>query len=277
MREANEFELVRESAEYLQSRIPYSPQAGIILGTGSGHSMDSWKIDLEIPIKKIPHLIPPHVISHAGKVLFATIENIPCIIFSGRVHYYEGHELTEVVRPVRLMKMLGCSHLILTNASGGINPDFAAGDIVIIRDHINLSQINPLNGHNESRWGLRFPEMKNAYDRKWREAVKLNSMVNGINVKDGVYAYVQGPSLETEAECEFLFRIGADLVGMSTIPEVITARHMDMNVLGISVVANASYPPERVGPITVEGIVEVVEGRAKDVARVIEQALKHIG
>lgn len=273
MIESDEFRIVHESVEFLKNKIPYTPSVGIILGTGSGHSLDSWQIDFEISIRKVPHLVPPHVISHSGKILFSKIKDIPVIIFSGRVHYYEGHDLQEVVRPIRIMRELGCTHLILTNASGGINPGFDPGDIILLKDHINFAQINPLRGQHEPRWGLRFPEMKNAYDPEWRANLKLNAKANGLDVKEGTYAYVTGPSLETAAECEFLFRIGADLVGMSTVPEVITARHAGLKVLGISVVANASYPPERVSAITLEGIVGVVESKVEVVGQIIELAL----
>jgi len=271
---SDEYRLVRDSAEFLKSKIPYTPQVGIILGTGLGHCVDQWKIDFEVSFRHIPHLVPAHVLSHSGKVFIATIENIPVIIFSGRVHYYEGHEMTEVVMPVRIMHELGCKSMIVTNASGGVNPDFNAGDIVLIKDHISFFQKNPLRGSNEDRWGPRFPETRNAYDVQWRNEVKNKSAAQGIVCKEGVYAGVPGPSLETEAECEFLHRMGGDLVGMSTVPEVIAARHMYMKVLGISVVANASYPPEKVEAVTVESIVTVVSEKSKEVGKVIEVALR---
>lgn len=273
MSASDEYRLVRESADFLKNKIPYTPQVGIILGTGLGRCADQWKIDLEIPFRQIPHLIPAHVLSHAGKVLFAKIQDTPVIIFSGRVHYYEGYEMTEVVLPVRIMQALGCHSMIITNASGGLNIDYAAGDIILLRDHISFFQKNPLRGSNEDRWGPRFPEIRKAYDTAWRDAVKEKSAAADIEVKEGVYTGVPGPSLETEAECAFLYNMGGDLVGMSTIPEVIVARHMNMKVLGISVVANISYPPEKVEPVTVESIVNVVQERTGDVGKIIEMAL----
>jgi purine-nucleoside phosphorylase len=270
---SEEYRLVRESTDFLKNKIPYAPQVGIILGTGLGHCMDRWKIDYEISFRHIPHLVSGHVLSHTGKVFFAQIENVPTIIFSGRVHYYEGHEMTEVVLPVRIMHELGCDKMIVTNASGGVNPGFNAGDIVLLKDHISFFQKNPLRGSNEDRWGPRFPEIRNAYDGAWRNVVKSHSSEIGITFKEGVYVGVPGPSLETEAECAFLHNMGGDLVGMSTIPEVIVARHMNMKVMGISVVANASYPPEKVETVTVESIVNVVEGKCEDVGKIIEVAL----
>ena len=273
MSASDEYKLVRESAEYLKNKIPYTPQVGIILGTGLGHCMDQWKIDLEIPFRQIPHLIPGHVLSHSGKVFFATIENVPAIIFSGRVHYYEGREMMEVVLPVRIMHELGCTSMIVTNASGGINPDFNAGEMVFIKDHISFFQKNPLRGSNEDRWGARFPEIRNAYDVTWRNAVKAHLSEKEFEYKEGVYVGVPGPSLETEAECAFLYNMGGDMVGMSTIPEVIVARHMNMKVMGISVIANISYPPEKSDEVTVESIVNVVQQRTGDVGKIIEMAM----
>lgn len=276
MSASDEYRLVRESAEYLKNKMPYTPQVGIILGTGLGHCMDQWKVDLEIPFRQIPHLIPGHVLSHTGKVFFAKIENVPAIIFSGRVHYYEGREMTEVVLPVRIMHELGCTRMIVTNASGGINPDFNAGEIVFIRDHISFFQKNPLRGSNEDRWGPRFPEIRKAYDTEWRNAVQHKASSMDIHCKEGVYVGVPGPSLETESECAFLYNMGGDLVGMSTIPEVIVGRHMDMKVMGISVVANMTYPVERAESVSVEGIVNVVQEKCGDVAKLIEIAVQQI-
>lgn len=276
MSASDEYRLVRESADFLKNKIPYAPQMGIILGTGLGHCVDGWKIDYEIPFRQIPHLVPGHVLSHTGKVFFAKIENVPVIIFSGRVHYYEGHEMTEVVLPVRIMHELGCQSMVITNASGGLNIDFNAGDIVLIRDHISFFQKNPLRGSNEDRWGPRFPEIRNAYNVSWREAVKEKLEHTHIEFREGVYVGVPGPSLETEAECAMLYNMGGDMVGMSTVPEVIVARHMNMKVLGISVIANMNYPPERYDTVTVESIVSVVQEKCRDVGKIIELALTTI-
>jgi purine-nucleoside phosphorylase len=270
---SDEYRLVRESADFLKNKIPYAPQVGIILGTGLGNCADQWQKDFEISFRQIPHLVPGHVLSHSGKVFFAKIENVPAIIFSGRVHYYEGREMMEVVLPVRLMHELGCTSMIVTNASGGINPDFNAGEIVFIKDHISFFQKNPLRGSNEDRWGSRFPEIRKAYDTQWRTDVQHKASSLDIHCKEGVYVGVPGPSLETESECAFLYNMGGDLVGMSTIPEVIVARHMNMKVLGISVVANASYPPDKVESVTVESIVNMVQQRTEDVGKIIEIAL----
>lgn len=273
MRAITEFSLVREAADFLQHKIQVQPRVGIILGTGLGACMDQWKIDFETPFHKIPHFNPSAVISHRGKVCVAAIGNVPVIIFSGRIHYYEGHDMDDVVRSVRVMKQLGCTHLVISNASGALNPAFNRGDIVLIKDHINVAQVNPLRGPHDERWGPRFPELRGAYDAHWLEQLKNKISTQNISVKEGVYAWVAGPSLETESECEYLYRIGADMVGMSTVPEVIVARQMGMKVLGISVIANVNYPKERAERITVEEIVKTVEERSKDVSAVIESAV----
>ena len=273
---SDEHRLVRESADFLKNKIPYAPQVGIILGTGLGNCVNQWKIDYEIPFRQIPHLVHAHVLSHTGKVFFAKIENVPAIVFSGRVHYYEGYEMTEVVLPVRIMQELGCQSMIITNASGGLNIDFNAGDIVLIKDHISFFQKNPLRGSNEDRWGARFPVIRHAYDVAWRETLKDQLENTHIAFREGVYVGVPGPSLETEAECAMLYNMGGDMVGMSTVPEVIVARHMNMKVLGISVVANMNYPPERYEEVTVESIVSVVQEKCADVGKIIEFALEKV-
>lgn len=271
-----EFNRVREAADFLRNKMPYLPQAGIILGTGMGKWMEGLTCDFTIAMSEIPNLLPVRVQSHQGLVYLLRISNIPVLIFSGRAHYYEGHEWQEIMRPVRILHELGGTHLILTNAAGGINPSYDAGDIVLIRDHINLPQISPLHGENEDRWGPRFPEMRHAYDPEWIEYVRIQiPQEDGRTMHEGVYVYCTGPALETTAEYEFLHRIGADVVGMSAVPEVIAARHVGLKVMGISVVSNECYPPERVGPVTVESMIRMVESRAMLVGRLIQRAIPY--
>ncbi len=214
-------------------------------------------------------MVPPTVESHQGRICFALIQDIPTVILAGRLHYYEGHPMNVVVRPVRILYTLGCRHLLLTNAAGGLNPEFESGDIIALRDHINLVTEHPLRGPNDTRWGPRFPDMKYAYDPDWLLYAIDAGKSLGINIKTGVYAGLPGPSLETPAEYQYLYRIGADLVGMSTVPEVITARHLEMKVLALSVVTNVCYPPERIKVTTVEDVIHMVETKAIDVGRII--------
>ena len=183
--------------------------------------------------------------------------------------------MNEVVRPVRVLHAIGCTHLVITNAAGGLNADFNGGDIVIIRDHINLMHANPLRGPNEERWGPRFPDMMHAYDPDWITYIKAQAATLNLKINSGVYAGLAGPNLETPAEYEYLHRIGADLVGMSAVPEVIAAHHIGMKIMAMSVVSNVCYPPERIRETTVEDVIRVVETSAPTVGALVQLVLAY--
>jgi len=276
MQPAGEFELVATAAHYLRKQLPFTPRVGVILGTGLGQAVADLEIVADIPTRDVPGMIPPTVESHRGHVSLARWRDLPVAILSGRIHYYEGHTMAEVVRPVRILRALGCTHLVTTNAAGGLNPGYDAGDIVLLRDHINLMPENPLRGPNENRWGPRFPDMSDAYDMAWLEDTIRIAADAGIRLHRGVYAGLPGPSLETPAEYLYLHRIGADLVGMSAVPEVIAARHAGLRVLGISVVSNVCYPPERIVKTTVEDVIRTVEGGAVRVRDVLDAAMASV-
>lgn len=265
----NEYDKVNEGASWIHNAFPFQPKTGILLGTGLAGILEQVDIVCEFPFEEIPHLISPQIESHKGIICLGHIHDVPVMIAAGRIHYYEGYELNDVVRIVRLMHSMGCTHLIITNASGGLNRSFKQGDIVAIRDHINLMNTNPLIGRNEDNWGPRFPDMLNAYDPELLLHTQKTANTIGINLQTGVYAGLSGPSLETPAEYEFLHRIGADLVGMSTVPEVIAAKHIGLKVLALSVVSNISYPPEEIKETTIQDVIGAVEKRAEDVGRLI--------
>lgn len=271
----DEYQLVQEAASYIKRRMPFIPKVGIILGTGLGGWINSLDIIEEINTSEVPHLVSPKVVSHKGRISFAVINDVPVAILAGRIHYYEGHEMNEVVRPVRVLREIGCTHLVTTNAAGGLNPEYNGGDIVIIKDHINLMGVNPLRGPNEERWGPRFPDMMHAYDRVWMAFAKTQAEKLGLNIHTGVYAGNAGPSLETPAEYEYLHRIGADLVGMSAVPEVIAAHHIGLKVLAISVVSNVCYPPERIQETSVEDVIRMVETSAPKAGALVQLALTY--
>lgn len=270
-----EYKKVQEAAHWIKSSMPFVPKTAIILGTGMGSWLEKLEIVEEYSIMDVPHMVPPTTASHQGRICFCMIQGIPTVIIAGRIHYYEGHSMTLVVRPVRLLFSLGCKHLIMTNAAGGLNPEFESGDIVALRDHINLVTEHPLRGPNDNRWGPRFPDMKYAYDPEWLKLAQEKSEALKIPIKTGVYAGLPGPSLETPAEYQYLFRIGADMVGMSTVPEVITARHIGMKVLALSVITNVCYPPERIKVTTVDDVIQMVEKRAEDVGKIISQVVHY--
>ncbi len=271
-----EFKKVQEASHWINSSMPFIPKVSIILGTGMSSWLDELNIIEEFKIKDVPHMVPPTVETHQGRICFTMINEVPTIILAGRLHYYEGHPMSVVVRPVRILHTLGARHLLLTNASGGLNPEFESGDIIAIRDHINLVTEHPLRGPNDDRWGPRFPDMKFAYDPDWLSYAQKQGESLGIKIKSGVYAGLPGPSLETPAEYQYLYRIGADLVGMSTVPEVITARHLGMKVLALSIVTNVCYPPERIKVTTVEDVIGMVEKKAIAVGNLIQEVVSYV-
>ncbi len=227
-----------ETKKYLLEKIAETPVTGVILGSGLGSFADLVENRIEIPYRDIPHFPLSTVKGHSGKLVVGKVASKPVIVMQGRFHYYEGYEMHEVTFPVRVMQAMGVEELIVTNAAGGINPDYCPGDLVLIKDHINLLGVNPLRGANISIQGPRFPDMSEAYNAAWRQK-GLEVMKNaGLKAKQGVYAAASGPSYETPAEIKYLRTIGADLVGMSTVPEVIVANHAGMKVLGISCVTN---------------------------------------
>ena len=262
---------VVETAEFLRARIEKLPQIGLMTGTGLGESAASLDISASFEYKDIPHFPTSTVESHPGRLLFGDMNGKQIIAMQGRFHLYEGYSPVEVTFPIRVMQELGVKILILSNAAGGLNPEFNAGDIMIIEDHINLTGLNPLIGPNEESWGIRFPDMINAYDQKLATYAEKAGKNAGIHLQKGVYAGLKGPSLETSAEIRFLRTIGADVVGFSTIQEVITAVHAGVKVLGLSIITNMNDPDTPV-PATVEEIIAV----AKQAAPRLEMVIRNV-
>lgn len=262
---------IQESARYIQSLVHINAEHAIILGTGLGNYSSTITDQLVINYADIPHFPVSTVQSHAGKMIFGYKFGIPLIALSGRFHYYEGYSAQELTFPVRVLKALGIKNLFITNAAGGINPHFSGGDIVLITDHINLMPDHPLRGINDERLGLRFPDMMRAYDIELRHLFINHASNLKIALKEGVYLGLQGPSLETPAEYKMAHTLGADLVGMSTIPEVIVARHANLNVLAISIVSNICFPTSILTETTVEEVINVVNQSASDLSRLFDR------
>jgi purine-nucleoside phosphorylase len=233
---------IKETVEYLETRILNKPEIGIILGTGLGGLVNEMNIHHTIPYEFIPNFPVSTVEGHQGQFLSGTMSGKNIIALQGRFHYYEGYTMQEITFPVSVMKFLGISILILSNASGGVNPDFEIGDLMVIEDHINLMKNNPLIGQNEEEIGTRFPDMSNAYDPELIRMVFKIADKHGIKLQRGVYAAVSGPTFETPAEYKYIRIIGADAVGMSTVPEVISARHMGLRCLAFSVISDLGVP-----------------------------------
>ncbi|MET1031789.1 purine-nucleoside phosphorylase [Domibacillus tundrae] len=232
------FEHINEAAQFLNEKLNQTPEIGLILGSGLGVLADEVENAVTIPYETIPHFPVSTVEGHAGELVIGTLSGKIVTAMKGRFHYYEGYTFEQVTFPVRVMKALGIETVIVTNAAGGVNESFEPGDLMLISDHLNLMGGNPLIGKNDNRLGVRFPDMSTAYSRELRKLAKEAAARVGIMVKEGVYAGNTGPVYETPAEVRMARVLGADAVGMSTVPEVIVARHSSMNVLGISCISN---------------------------------------
>jgi purine-nucleoside phosphorylase len=235
-----QFDLVELAKNYLLDKIGTTPQIAIIMGSGLSAVDEILMGASRIDYVAIPHFPVPKVAGHRGQVVYGKVNNMPVVVFEGRVHYYEGNTMEQVAFCTRVIGRLGSKTLILTNASGAINPVFARGQLMIITDHINLMGANPLSGPNEDRWGARFVDQTEVYDAGLRKKLKDAGQYCGIHVCEGVYAAMAGPTYETPAEIRYLRSIGADAVGMSTVPEAIVAKHMGMKVAGLSMLANVA-------------------------------------
>jgi purine-nucleoside phosphorylase len=232
------FDMALEAALYIRERLSCPPGIALILGSGLGKAVEDLKITAEIDYGSIPHFPAVTVKGHEGKILAGTLGGKPVLVLTGRFHYYEGHDVKQVVFPVWVLKHLNINVLVVTNASGGINPDYEPGDIMLIKDHIGLFAPSPLRGINDERIGKRFPGMNSAYDAGLIKLARNVALKMGIDIQEGVYAFTGGPMYETPAEVRTLRILGADAVGMSTVPEVTAAVHAGIKVLGISCISN---------------------------------------
>ena len=233
---------IHEAASYFRSLPGLAPAAGIVLGTGLGGLTKNITNQTVIPYNDIPGFPTTTVEGHSGNLIFGRLSGIPVVAMQGRFHYYEGYSMEQVTLPIRVLKMIGIKQLFLSNAAGGINPSFSVGDLMVIRDHINFFPESPLRGPNVEELGPRFPDMSEPYDRKLVGLAHQTAEKLGFTIQEGVYVGNPGPSFETPAEYLHYRIIGGDAIGMSTIPEVIVARHMDLPVLGVSVITNVSIP-----------------------------------
>lgn len=259
-----------ESSCYVNQLIMSSPKTAIISGSGLGKIADMIQNSITIDTKEIPNWPVFTAPGHEGKIIAGTIEGREVILLQGRIHYYEGHSMKAVTFPVRVLRMLGVKEIILTNASGAINESYNAGEIIAVKDHINLMGYNPLIGKNEPRWNERFPDMTNAYDKE------MLKFLSSIGLKQGVYAAFMGPSFETPSEVRMARILGADLAGMSTVPEVITANAMGMRVAVLSCAANMAagvLPDKR---LSGQEVLDAVKESSHELSRIIIELIKHL-
>lgn len=264
-----------EAVKLIQSRTEMTPEYMLILGTGLGQLAEEMEIHTEIPYDEIPHFPVSTVESHAGKLLFGTLGGKEIVAMQGRLHYYEGYTMQQIAFPVRVLRALGVATLFVSNACGGMNPNFNRGDIMLIRDHINLLGDNPLIGPNDEELGPRFPDMSEPYTERLMDIAQTVALDEAIPMHQGVYASISGPMLETKAEYRYLRLIGADVVGMSTVPEVIAAVHMGMEVLGISVITDECFP-DALQPVVMEEILEAAAMAEPKMTRVIIRVLEKL-
>jgi len=266
---------VLEAVRYLKDRFTGDPKIALLTGTGLGESAASFDIRMSIAYEEIPYFPVSTVQGHIGRLLFGKMKRKYVLSLQGRFHLYEGYSPLDVTFPIRVMQELGIDMLILSNAAGGLNPAFRTGDIMIIADHINLTGANPLIGPNDDEWGIRFPDMTQAYGARIRGLAEAAGKKAGIDLKQGVYAGLRGPSLETPAEVRFLRAIGADAVGFSTVQEVIAAVHAGIRVLGLSTITNIN-DPDNPTPVSVGDILAVAKQTVPKLESVIEGVVEAI-
>lgn len=259
------WEKVQETAKYISDKTGYTPRYGIILGSGLGSFTDEIEVEFTLQYDEIPNFPVSTVEGHSGCLVFGKIGQNKVVAMKGRFHYYEGYSMDQVTFPVRVMKALGVEKLIVSNASGGVNSFYKVGDIVLIYDHINFFPEHPLRGKNDERFGSRFVNMHEAYSRKMITKAKEIAVAQSIDVKDGIYLGLQGPTYETMSEYRMVKILGADCVGMSTVPEVIVARHMNMEVFGLSVITDMG---------TEEGIETLSHDEVLQAAKIAEPKVK---
>lgn len=261
-------EKVREAAAYVRSVAPDQPRVGIVLGTGLGSLADRIEQAHRISYESIPHFPVSTVDTHAGELVLGTLAGIPVVALSGRFHFYEGYTLQEVTFPIRVARELGIDTLIVSNAAGGLNPQFRTGDLMLIADHINFLGDNPLIGPNDDTLGPRFPDMCEPYTAALLDLAETKALEMGIKTQRGVYLACSGPCLETKAEYRFMRLIGADAVGMSTVPEVIVAVHAGLRVLGFSAITDECFP-DALEPVNIEKIIATANAVEPQLTRLV--------
>lgn len=268
-------ERIERATEYIKGKTGLEPEIGIILGTGLGSLADHIEKEAVIDYADIPGFPVSTVFGHAGKLILGRLEGKKVVAMQGRFHFYEGYSMQEITLPVRVMKRLGIKLLVASNAAGGLNPEFNAGEIMIIKDHINFMGTNPLIGPNYDEFGPRFPDMSEVYDRDLMELLEKAAASQGIKVHKGVYGAVSGPNYCTKAELRMMIKLGSDAVGMSTVPEAIVARHCGLKVTGISCITDMAIP-DNMTPPTHEEIVRVAESVKPKFTAIVKQFVKEV-
>lgn len=269
------YDQIKATAEFISRKTQFKPEIGIVLGTGLGGLVSEIAIEHTLSYADIPNFPLSTVEGHSGQLILGRIGGKNVVAMKGRFHFYEGYSAQEVVFPIRVMKLLGCTHLFVSNASGGVNPGFEIGDLMIINDHINMLPGHPLIGRNMTEFGPRFPDMSEAYDKELIGKAKAIAAANSIKVQEGVYLVLSGPTFETPAEYRMVRVLGADTVGMSTVPEVIAARHAGMKCFGISIITDLGVPGKIV-EVTHEEVQHVAAQAEKKMTLIIKELISKI-
>ena len=268
-------EYCSKASDYLKEKVPYTPEIGVVLGSGLGPLSKAIKNPIEVPYKDIPNFLVSTVSSHAGKMIFGEIGGKHVMCMSGRFHYYEGYDFEQLVLPVRVMKLMGVKTLILTNAAGGANPSYKPGDIMVIKDHIKLNGASPLRGPNAEEFGPRFFDVTNMYTKSLRELALSLAKESELTFHEGTYFYMPGPQFETPAEIRAIQILGGDSVGMSTVTEALTAAHCSMNLLGFSIISNMAAGVKNEA-LTTEEVDDVTEAISKPFSKYIASVIEKL-
>ncbi|THH35537.1 purine-nucleoside phosphorylase [Neolewinella litorea] len=271
------YQQIQECVAFIKQRARTVPRVGIILGTGLSTLVEEIEVEQEFVYGLLPFFSVSTVASHRGKLVLGKLRGVPVVAMAGRLHYYEGYSMQQLTFPVRVLKALGIEHLLISNASGSVNPDICAGDVVFIKDHINMQPDNPLRGHNDDRLGPRFPDMVHTYNRELNATAMKMAEKRGLTAHEGVYLALAGPNLETPAEYRMANIIGADVIGMSTVPEVLVARHSDLPVFVASVVSNKCFPIADIQPTTVDDVISTVQEVEPKLRELISDMVEYLG
>lgn len=269
------FDKIEQAKVFLEKKGINNPEVGVVLGTGFNELINYIEVEENISYSDIPHFPVSTVEFHKGKLIYGNLGSKKILLMQGRFHAYEGYTMQEITFPIRVMKLLGIKFLVLSNAAGGINLSFKKGNLVAIEDHINLLTGNPLSGKNIDEMGPRFPDMSQPYNQEMKKILLQKAAEHSIDIQQGVYAAVHGPNLETKAEYRFLKIIGADLVGMSTVPEVIVANHMNLPCIAVSVVTD-ECDPDNLKPVNIEEIIEVAGKADKKLSLLFAETIKEL-
>ena len=270
------YDQIIESTNYIKKKIDDTPEIAIVLGSGLGPLAKEIKNEIELPYAALPHFPPATVKGHDGKLIYGDLKGKKVIAQVGRYHYYEGYTMKEVTLPIRVFKALGAKVMLMASAVGGIHEDYHAGDITIVNDHINLHTENPLRGHNDERLGVRFPDMSEAYSTRLIEECHRIAREKDIKLHNSVYGGLPGPNLETKAEYNYLHKIGATVVGMSTVPEIIVANHAGLESCVLTAVTNKCFPISEIKEVSHQEVIDVASKCSKNISTIINYLLEYL-